>query len=99
MPYLSQTLGKELSDYSKELYEFGSVTKARSNKKNAFVEITVNDRLKRVELYYNKDFGTIERAFDMDYYDYINYLSTHNDLLIEKVEEVIENGKCGREIT
>lgn len=98
MTVLAKTLGKELSDYSIELYEFGTITKARSNSKNAFVEITVNSRLERVELYYNKDFGDIEHCYDMNYYDYINYLSVHRDLLIEKVEEVIENGKCGREI-
>lgn len=83
-------LGIERCSYNKTFFENGSITKARDESKNTFVEITVDDERQLAEVYYNKDFGNIEITKKIGYYDYINNLTIVNQAaLIEKVEELI----------
>lgn len=87
---LNLNIGFEKCNYNKTFYERGSVTTARNESNNTFVEITVDDSQKLAQVYYNRDFGEFEVTRVIDYYDYINHLHCASQTtLIEKVKELI----------
>lgn len=87
MSNLSGTLGVERCSYSIKYYACGSVTTARNERTNTCIEVISNDHSKRVEIYYNKDFGQTEMRKEIGYHDYINYIEGASKTAIIEVIE------------